>query len=38
MLEMKIKSYQKDMMMFLMELWVKLEKQMMIGLNMQKTT
>ena len=32
------KNYLKDMMMFLMELWIKLKKQMMIGLNIQKTT
>ena len=32
------KELLKDMMMFLMELWVKLEKQVMIGLNMQKTS
>ena len=38
MLQMKIKSYQKNAMMFLMELWIKLEKQMMIGWNIQKTT
>ena len=38
MLQMKIKNYYKDKMMFLIELWVKLKNQMMIGLNMQKTT
>ena len=38
MLQMKIKSYQKNAMIFLMELWIKLEKQMMIGWNIQKTT
>ena len=37
-LQMKIKSYQKNAMIFLMELWIKLEKQMMIGWNIQKTT
>ena len=37
MIHMKIKSYQKDMMMFLMEFWVKLEKWMMISLRIEKT-
>ena len=31
------KELLKNIVMFLMELWVKLEKLMMIGLNMQKT-
>ena len=32
------KELLKNIVMFLMELWVKLEKLMMIGLNIQKTT
>ena len=35
---MKIKNYFENILMFLMELEVKLEKLMMIGLNIQKTT
>ena len=35
---MRIKNYFKNILMFLMELEVKLEKLMMIGLNIQKTT
>ena len=36
--QMKIKNYFENILMFLMELEVKLEKLMMIGLNIQKTT